>query len=173
MNRKKYKECLHVEIGRGFKAFLKARFICSFNAVFLIRKAQYHYKKGVIRNLISKHYVNKLIKTYGIFIRPNYVIGSGLRLPHPNSIIIGSNNIGKNCTIFQQVTIGSARMGDFKKQNQPTIGDDCIFFAGCKVLGNISVADGTIVGANAVVTKDTEKDGTYVGIPAHKVVKNK
>ena len=171
MNRKDYKECLHIEIGKGFKAFLKSHFVCSYNAVLYIRKAQYYYKKGFLRNLLSKYYVNKLISKYGIFIRPSYVIGSGLKLPHPNGIIIGTNKIGKNCTIFQQVTIGSARMGDFKKGNQPIIGDNCIFFAGCKVLGSIGIADGTVVGANAVLTKDTEKNCTYVGVPAKKVIK--
>ena len=45
-------------------------------------------------------------------------------------------------------------------------------FAGAKIIGAINVADNSIIGANAVLTQDTEKATIYVGVPA-RVLPNK
>ena len=37
------------------------------------------------------------------------------------------------------------------------------------ITAGITVASGCVIGANAVVTKDTEINGVYVGIPAKKI----
>ena len=37
------------------------------------------------------------------------------------------------------------------------------------VLPGVQVAPGCIVGAGAVVTRDTEPDGVYVGVPARRI----
>ena len=172
MSHKEYKSFLEFEIGKGIKSFLKSRFEASKNSVYMIRKAQYLYSKGSIGKLLSKMYIEKLKKKYGIFILPDKKIGKGLRLPHPNGIIFGVNSIGENCTIYQQVTMGSSHVGDYKKKLQPVIGDNVVIFSGAKLIGDINVASGTIIGANAVLTKSTEENTTYVGIPAKKIVKN-
>ena len=41
--------------------------------------------------------------------------------------------------------------------------------AGVKVLDGVKISFGSVVGANAVVTKSTERNGVYVGIPAKKI----
>lgn len=53
------------------------------------------------------------------------------------------------------------------------IGDDVWLGAGAKVLDGVTIADGTIVGMGALVTKDTEPYGVYVGIPARKIKSRK
>ena len=167
-----YKECVKEEIGTGLKKIYRIKTSASSDAINLIRKSQYFYNRGgKLRKILSNYYRRKLQAKYGIFVNPKKRIGKGLRIGHANGIIIGTNGIGENCTIYQQVTIGSAHIGDAKKGLQPEIGNNCVFFAGSKILGNIKVADGTIVGANAVLTKSTEANSTYVGIPAHKVIK--
>lgn len=40
------------------------------------------------------------------------------------------------------------------------------------VLGNITVCDGCRIGAGAIVLNDLTEPGTYVGQPAHKIVKH-
>ncbi|MEC2306271.1 MULTISPECIES: serine acetyltransferase [Heyndrickxia] len=139
------------------------------NAVYLIRKYQFCKSK-----ILSILYRKKLVTKYGIFISKSTKIGKGLKLPHPNGIIFGEHTIiGENCTIYQQVTFGSSRQGEAKLGFQPVVHDNCIFYAGCKIIGGIKIYSNTRVGANAVLLGDTEKSGgSYVGIPARKVKKN-
>lgn len=87
-------------------------------------------------------------------------------LPHLlNGIIISDGaKIGRNCTIYHQVTIGQ------RKHGYPTIGDNVYIGAGAKILGAITIGDNVKIGANAVVLDDVPSNCTVVGIPA-KVVK--
>lgn len=167
VSRKEYKNYLEKEIGKGLTQKFKILTNNSSKAIYFIRKSEYFYGKGFFSNLLSKYYSNKLGKMYGIFINPKNRIDVGLKLPHPNGIIIGEAvNIGKNCTIYQQVTIGSANIGDARKGLQPQLGDNVTVFSGSKIIGNITLEDNTVVGANAVLTKSTQNNGVYVGIPA-------
>ncbi|PWW49665.1 CatB-related O-acetyltransferase [Eubacterium limosum] len=50
-----------------------------------------------------------------------------------------------------------------------TIGSDVWIGDEVTILGGIKVADGSVVGAGAVVTRDTEPYGIYVGVPAKKI----
>ena len=123
-----------------------------------------HYK--------HRYYYKKLVRDFGIYIGNNVSIGPGLKLPHPNGIIIGKGvKIGMNAVIYHQTTFGARRIGEGKQALYPTIGDNCVFYAGCKVLGPVRIADGTIIGANAVMLQDSKPGDVYVGIPAQKAVK--
>lgn len=89
----------------------------------------------------------------------------------PNANII----IGNNCLISYNVHIRTD-MHTYKKgilmQNQPNveksihIGNDCWIGFGAQILAGVNIADGSIIGAGAVVTEDTESNGIYVGVPA-------
>jgi len=68
--------------------------------------------------------------------------------------ISGDAKIGKNCVIFQQVTIGSNMLLDSKGLGAPEIGNNCYIGAGAKIIGNIKIGNNVRVGANAVVYKD-------------------
>jgi serine O-acetyltransferase len=88
-------------------------------------------------------------------------IGGGLRIPHPNGIVIHSDaKIGVNCLIFQQVTIGTHGKG------VPCIGGHVDIGAGAKILGAIKVGSHVKIGANAVVLNDVPDNATAIGIPA-------
>jgi serine O-acetyltransferase len=92
-------------------------------------------------------------------------IGGGLYIQHGFSTMIAAESIGENCWINQQVTIG------YKDNTRaPVIGDDVMITCGAKVLGNITVGNGAIIGANAVVVKDVAPNAVMGGIPA-KVLK--
>lgn len=94
-------------------------------------------------NSIIEGPVNFLHGTYGVFIS-------------------GSAKIGKNCTIFQQVTIGSNMLLDAKKLGSPSIGDNCLIGAGAKIIGNVKIGNNCRIGANAVVTKDMPDNSVCV-----------
>jgi len=119
--------------------------------VFLFRLASFLKKKEirVIPELIRRH----LVYRYGCFMSLNAEIGVGLKLPHPNGIVIGEGvKIGRNCIIYQQVTLGGKILGDAKAGNYPQIGDDVTIFAGAKIIGSIIVGDHCMIGANSVET---------------------
>lgn len=138
----------------------------SVDAVYMVENQLFWSKKKI--KLISDIYKRKLLHKYGIFIGDQCTIRKNLHLPHPNGIVIGGYvNIGDNCTIYQQVTIGVKKMGvPINKNSYPTIGNNVILCAGSKVLGGISVADGTIVGANTVIHRSTEPYTVWRGNPA-------
>lgn len=83
-------------------------------------------------------------------------------LPHHlNGIIISHNaKIGRNCTIFHQVTIGQ----NGKDEKAPIIGDNVLIGAGAKIIGNVTIGDNVKIGANAIVTKNVPSEKTVVGI---------
>ena len=149
------------------------RYQPSYDAVYMLRYCFMFSKKGsFLQRCLCREYKRLLVHRYGVYISAgaNSSIGKGLSLPHPSSIIIGAGvTIGENCIIYQNVTIGGTRRGEAAENKYPSIGNDCILYAGCKVLGDISVADGTAVGANAVLLKSTEPGSTYAGVPARKI----
>lgn len=162
-----FEECKKKELGSLIALLLHSDH--SRRATYFIRKAEYlSSKKGVIRKLRVRRYLSKLVTDYGIFIHPDTRIGIGLKLPHPNGIIIGKAvSIGENVTIYQQVTIGSSNIGDWKLNKQPSVGNNVILFSGCKVIGDVSIADGVTIAANAVVTKSIyEENSVWAGVPA-------
>ena len=100
----------------------------------------------------------------GADIPLNSRIGGGLLIPHPNGIVIHpACEIGPNCLIFQQVTIGSGKGG------VPTLGGHVDVGAGAKILGAVQVGNHAVIGANAVVVDDVMESTTVVGIPARQV----
>lgn len=99
----------------------------------------------------------------GIEIYPETKIGSGFYIEHYGNIFIAPTaEIGRNCTVFQGVTIG-AGLGSRKAG---VIGDNVIVGAGAKVIGDIVVGNNVIIGANAVVVKNVEDNVVVAGVPA-------
>lgn len=115
--------------------------------------AFFRRKKAVLR-----HRLWSVITGTDIPINSN--IGGGLSIPHPNGIVIHPDaQIGCNCLIFQQVTIGAAHTG------LPTIGGHVDIGAGAKIIGRVVVGDHAKIGANAVVLEDVPPYGVVVGNP--------
>lgn len=90
--------------------------------------------------------------------RQNLIIGTpsideGLYIHLGFSTVIGAKSIGKNCMIYQQVTIGSFH-------GMPTIGDNVTIFSGAIILGNITIGNNVNIGANATVITDVPDNTT-------------
>jgi serine O-acetyltransferase len=89
-------------------------------------------------------------------------IGGGLELPHPNGIVIHPDaQIGPNCLIMQQVTLGVTH-----SPIAPKLGGHVDIGAGAKILGAVTIGPHARVGANAVVLIDVPEGATAVGVPA-------
>ena len=81
-------------------------------------------------------------------------------------MVHGNARVGRNCRLQEGVTIGATN----GSHEAATIGDNCYFGSGAKVIGAVTIADDVAVGANAVVTKDITEPGTsWAGIPAGKI----
>jgi serine O-acetyltransferase len=92
-------------------------------------------------------------------------IGPGLRMVHPQSILIPpGSKIGAGCSIYQEVTLGTG-----SAPGVPEVGDNVMLFVGAKLLGGIEVGDDVHVGANAVVTKSVP-DGATVSAPPSRAI---
>lgn len=106
----------------------------------------------------------RLARRYGLFVSARATIGSDLRLPHPNGIVIGDGvQLGTSVTLYQQVTIGGRALGE---GGYATVGDGVVVFAGAKIIGAVNIGNGAVIGANAVVLSDVPPHTTVVGIPA-------
>ncbi|MCJ8331339.1 MAG: serine acetyltransferase [Lentisphaeria bacterium] len=68
--------------------------------------------------------------------------------------ISGAAQIGHNCVIFQQVTIGSVTLPDAKSKGFPILGDNVYVGSGAKIVGAVKIGNNVRIGANAVVYKD-------------------
>ena len=100
----------------------------------------------------------------GVEIHPSATIGRGLFIDHGMGVVIGETAvIGNNVTLFQGVTLGGT--GKERGKRHPTIGDNVVIGTGAKVLGNITLGKGSMVGANAVVIRDVPEHSTVVGVP--------
>ena len=90
--------------------------------------------------------------------------GKGLSISHIGTIVVNHEaKIGENCRLHVCTNIGTG---------SPKIGNNVYIGPGAKIFGKIQVADGTQIGANAVVNKDfLEVNRTIVGVPAHYVEK--
>ena len=156
--------------------FFKAmRYYPNYHALFLLRYCYVYSSAKGLRKYFCIHYKRMLINRYGIFfnVNENTNIGIGLTLPHPVSIVFGEGvSIGDNCTIYQNVTFGAKKRISHSAEKSdtsiryPLIGNNCVFYAGAVIIGGIRIANGTQVGANAVLMINTEENGIYAGIPA-------
>ena len=104
----------------------------------------------------------------GIEIHPAAKIGRRLVIDHGMGVVIGETaEIGDDCYIYHQVTLGVARTNSGKRH--PTVGNNVTIGSGAKVLGPITIGDNASIGANAVVVDAVPAGTTVVGVPARPV----
>jgi serine O-acetyltransferase len=93
----------------------------------------------------------------GILIAPDAEIGPGLVLHTAYGLQISPTIIGSNCTFNSQVHIGTG---------VKSIGDNCYFAPGCKIIGEVKIGNNVLVVANSVVLTDVPDNTTIMGVPA-------
>jgi serine O-acetyltransferase len=134
-----------------------------FHAIMLHRVA--HVLWTLQLKLIARFIANISRIVTGIEIHPAAQIGPCCFIDHGAGVVIGETAvIGCRVTLYQGVTLGGLRSESTKRH--PTLGDDVTIGAGAKLLGPITVCDGAMIGANAVVLTDVPAGATFVGIPA-------
>jgi serine O-acetyltransferase len=98
-------------------------------------------------------------------IHPGARIGHRFFIDHGAGVVIGETaEVGNDVTLYHGVTLGGTSWSPGKRH--PTLEDGVVVGAGAKILGPITIGQGTRVGANSVVVEATPPDVTVVGIPA-------
>jgi len=92
-------------------------------------------------------------------------IGRGLRLPHPQNILIaGIADIGEFCTIYHNVTIAWNGFMPIKPHS-PKIGNRVLMGTGTILLGDITIGSDVLIGAGTIVTKSIPDYSRVTNIP--------
>ena len=96
------------------------------------------------------------------FSIPHNIFGPGLAIVHYGTIVISPKcKIGKNCRIHAGVNIGA-----YGGEEAAAIGDNVYIGPGAKIIGSVKIGNNSVIGANAVVTKDVPDGVTVGGVPA-------
>lgn len=101
---------------------------------------------------------------YATSIGPGFQVehrGFGIVI-HPRAVI------GRNVTISPCVTVG----GRSGKYEVPKIGNDVFIASGAKILGDVTIGDGAVIGANAVVIHSVPPYSVAAGVPARIIREN-
>lgn len=93
-------------------------------------------------------------------------IGRGLRLPHPQNIVIAFHSeIGEFCTVYHEVSI--VWNGFIKPiPNRPKIGDRVLIGTRALIVGDVVIGDDVLIGAGAIVPKSVPSQSRVTSKPA-------
>lgn len=146
----------------------------------ILQSEQYQIKRYMKALRAEEYYTfvkNRKVLRYWYFRRKNILgarlgffipagcFGPDLRIWHYGSIIVNpESRIGSGCDIHGNCCIGSKGADP---SETPTIGNNVNIGQNAQILGQITIADGVRIGANAVVTKDCLNGNVALaGVPA-------
>ncbi|MHC4943096.1 MAG: serine O-acetyltransferase EpsC [Planctomycetota bacterium] len=128
-------------------------------AITVYRLAHVLHKQGIpILPRMLTEYAHTLT---GCDIHPGAKIGTNFFIDHATGVVIGETSvIGDRVRLYQGVTLGGANfevdeegrlIRDLKRH--PTIGSDCVIYAGATILGGqTKVGRGSVIGGNVWLT---------------------
>jgi serine O-acetyltransferase len=116
-------------------------------------------------SILYRMLYRKVRNTYGIDLPYTIDLGRRVVIEHQGCIIIhGHSVIGDDSIIRQGVTMGNRYLD--RPLDAPKLGKRVNVGAGAKILGDVTIGDDAVIGANAVVLEDVPAHHTAVGIPA-------
>lgn len=135
---------------------------------------------AVVRKRIQESVPDEKLTT---LIHPTAVVAEGVVIGAGTVVMAGAvinsyAKIGQGCIIntcssvdhdcnvgdYVHIAVGSHLCGTV------TVGNGTWVGAGVTVSNNIDICGGCMIGAGAVVTKNIEEEGTYIGVPAKKMI---
>ena len=101
----------------------------------------------------------------GIQIGWHTQIGEGLVLVHCGDIAVNNEAvIGKNCTLYQGVTIGMEFRGE--RKGNPVIGNNVWIGSNACVVGHVTIGDDVLIAPLSFVNFDVPSHSIVIGNPA-------
>lgn len=116
------------------------------------RLANLLWREGV--PILPRMWNQWALRETGIDIHPGATIGEGFFVDHGTGVVIGETTlIGRNCTVYQGVTLGAARIEHDAhgkvirgSKRHPTLEDSVTVYANATVLGGA-----TVIGAGCII----------------------
>jgi serine O-acetyltransferase len=127
--------------------------------------APFRYPLKLISYILHK----LCIICWGIHIDVGAQIGGGLYIGHFGGVLIGPIQMGNDCNVAQQVTIGRRASSD---TGVPIIGNCVWIGAGSIVFGGIRIGDGVTIGPLTVVGRNLPAKVMVMGNPMRLLRKN-
>ena len=94
-------------------------------------------------------------------------VGPGLCIAGKGGVILGAKKIGRECTIFDNITIGKDILG-----NEPELGDFVTIGHDTVIYGGIKVGSGAIIKSSTVLTKSVPDNCIVQGNPGRIIKRN-
>ncbi len=133
-----------------------------------------------IRQRLAQYYDTRGLPTTSL-IHPKVRMGPGTELSEGVTICAGNTltvdiKVGRHVLINLHGTIGhDTVIGDYSVlspgvhvSGHSNIGQTCDLGTGVMILPDIKIPAETVIGAGAVVTRNIDQPGTYIGVPAKK-----
>lgn len=121
--------------------------------------------------------------TIATLVHPTAVIGENVSIGHGTAIMAGcvvnpSTVIGQGCIINTSASIDhDSHMGNYVHVSVGAhlcgtvwVGKHTWIGAGVTINNNVTICDSCMIGTGAVVIKNIEEAGTYIGVPVRKVI---
>lgn len=126
-----------------------------FLAVSVYRMAHLLYDRGI--PLLPRMMTEYAHSNTGIDIHPGAKIAYPFFIDHGTGVVIGETaEIGRFVKIYQGVTLGARSIDGRDKiqgKRHPTIGNNCVIYAGATILGGDTViGDNCVIGGNVWLT---------------------
>lgn len=167
----------------------RSSFVCRGDSNTIICRGQIHKTKVIVSGKGNRIVISDGAKVYNTTLtlraeNSEIIIGKNTNVGSLYAVCMGKNNyirIGESCMISDNVEIWSTDghsiidlcSGEILNASMPVaIGNSVWLGKNSVVLKGVKVGDGTIVGMNTVVTKDTVPFSVVVGNPARMVREN-
>jgi serine O-acetyltransferase len=147
----------------GFRAVVVHRFGVWVRGLrFRLFRGPFSIIHRVLYRYIRNHYSIELV--------PTTKVGRRLRLGHQGGMVIGPSQIGDDCIIRQNVTMGA--VSEATMDRLPILMNRVEVGCGAVIIGGIVIGDDARIGPNAVVTTDVPA-GAAVMAPSPRIVQLK
>jgi serine O-acetyltransferase len=127
-------------------------------------------RKTIIRYLLKAIYQGGVY--FSVILAKAWIpywnkIGPGLFMGRSGRIILGAEQIGTNCTIHHNVTIGMDNKGE-----KPVIGDHVWIGPDTIIYGNIRIGNGATICHSTVLSKNVPNKAVVSGNPAKIIIRD-
>jgi serine O-acetyltransferase len=148
-----------------FRAIAKLVLSANVRAVITYRIAHALALKGHLG--IALLLRGRALRKSGAELNPQAKIGPGLYVVHSPGVVIGAFvEMGERCVVFHGATIGPQRGRTSGGWDYTKLGNNVTVGTHAVIMGGVTVGDGAMIGANAVVTKDVGPYEIVAGVPA-------